>query len=180
MAEVDELFNIIGDKTTNAGLPLKGKEEGDAVADHQLPVFPCKDSSGNEAKIPLAVDGGVAISLDPPGTPVDANGTQTGIVDTDVTVAAITLTTTETYNCISWTGCATRTTLWKLIQHDDGANTTLQEAITGPGAFTFDHMLQKKEIIAGASGTQELRIVGHQLQSSPTDLHGTVEANEKP
>ena len=182
MAHQREVFTILEDKTTaGLGVALKGKVVGDAVADVQMPVLPCQDNSGNEAKIPLAASGAVSVTFDI-GTPVrDSDQATPSALNTDTDVAVITLTATEKYQVKVFMGSSFQPTLWKVIHDNDGTDDEIARFVTGPGDFNFQSSQEAAfEFTAGATGTQELKVVASQLRGPLSDCHASISAVDLP
>ena len=173
MSNQREVFTVFEDKSTpGLGVGLPAKQEGDAVADNQVPVFPCKDSSGNEAKIPLTADNKVAVSLAATGMLSRISATVTpGALNTDTDVAVITLTATEKYLIKSNRASSLQPCKWTIIHDDNGTPDEIQAGLRSSGDFAFDHDSDNSwEFTAGAIGTQEIKIVGSQLRGPLSDM----------
>ena len=154
-------------------------DEGDAPPSDILPVLVAKDNSGNLAFIPLNAQGKVPVSFDF-GDEKSANATVLGVLSTQTEVCKITLTADKVYEKLEFLASCTRSVLWQLVQKDDAAETTVAEAITGPGQFSIYSGLKNLKITAGSTGTQELILYGTQLSGPASDMHGTVGAVELP
>jgi hypothetical protein len=184
MTDQREVFTIVEDKTTaGLGVALKGKAEGDPVADIQMPVLACEDSSGNEAKIPLASDGGVAVTFASAGTKKRDSATVTpGALNTDTDVSVITLTATETYQVRFFKGSSFQPCEFRLEHDDNGTPDELARVVCQPGDNKFESKGGEDviEFTAGATGTQELKIIGSQIRGPLSDMHGSVGILELP
>lgn len=153
--------------------------EGEAVAGDETPVLPCKDSSGNWAHIPLSADNKIAVTSEESGTGKFISGNATpGALLTDTTVATLTLTASESYKRIKMSASSSRTVLWTLVATDDATDTELARGISGPGDYSFEYVCEDIIYTAGATGTQEINLVGNQLYGPLSDMHGIISALE--
>ncbi|MEE8598222.1 MAG: hypothetical protein V3S69_01655, partial [Dehalococcoidales bacterium] len=145
MADASEVFRIL-ENADESGAALPARSEGDTVSANQVGVLPCKDSSGNEAKIPLDADGKIPVSLDSvAGTAWNDHGDVAGAKNSDTTVAAYTMTASKKSSDIRFHGSATKATLWKLVHHNNGVDTILDSGVSGPGSFSFHGDLKNIE-----------------------------------
>lgn len=182
MSDQREVFTILEDKTTvGLGVALKGKVEGDAVANVQMPVLACKDASGNEAKIPLGSNGGVLVQNNV-GTPVRDSALATPVsLVTDIDVAVITLVADGKYNVTAYQGSSLQPMIFRVVHDNAGAETEICRFLTGPGNFNFGNSAQNAwEFVAGSTGVQELKIVASQIRGPLSDAHASISAIELP
>lgn len=177
MADAIEVFTPLQDDITGDGVKWPARKRGDdaAASGNLAPVTAWRDSSGAYTLPQLTATGAVPVDTGgASGTPADGHATVAGVKDTDTTVVAITLTASADYICQEVLGAATKTTLWKLIHHDNGSDNVLAKFITGAGQPSFGDKLANIKFTAGAAGTQELRLIGRLTQGENTDLHGTL------
>ena len=145
-----------------------------------MPVWPCKDSTGGEAKIPLTADNRVAVSLSASGTSKRDSGiaTPAGLL-TDTDVSVLTLVASEMYQIKVFMGSSLQATLWTLIHDNNGTPDEIARWVTGPGDFNFQsNQEQGFEFTAGGTGVQELKIVGNQLRGPLSDFHAAQSSLE--
>ena len=141
-----------------------------------MPVFPCEDSAGNEAKIPLASDGGVAVSSGAVGTKKRDSAVVTpGALNTDVTVSVITLVAGEKYVARLVRGSNLQPTEWRYEHDDNGTPDRLDGAVRGVGFNEFGSLEGQEciEFTAGGAGVQEVKLIGQQLRGPLSDMHGS-------
>ena len=182
MSNQRDVTTIVEDKSTSGlGVALKGKVKGDPVADVQLPVYACEDSSGNEAKIPLAADGGVAISTSSIGTKKrNAAIVIPGSLNTDTDIAVITLVAGETYMLEQFEGSSNQPADWK-VEHDDNGTPDLLVPGTrnaNSNAFSDTNGTKVIQVVAGVVGVQELKLIVKQVRGPLSDAHGSIGAIE--
>lgn len=206
MANEREVFTVL-ETSTGAGQSWRSKQEGAAIAtvEHApaivakkqsqyvllpvetegvaigdaVPVLGAKDSSGNLAYIPLNSDGAVIVSPDEEGTIIEDEATVSASVGSDTDVVTLTLTASEDYKKIDVVASCTFLTLWKILQVDDVTETDLVKFITGPGSFSFEKLFEHLEFTAGATGSQELKLIGKQIYGPASDLNGYIGVLEK-
>lgn len=155
------------------------RDEGQAAPDINVPVLPAKDAANNLQFLKVDAFGNLQVNADA-GSPKDANGTAAGSPpSTFVAVATLTLVASKTYDDIDASASATAATYWKLEQTDDATVTVIADGITGPGAYTSKFVPTNLRKVSGATGTQNLKLSGKQLNGVSTDLHGTITAVEK-
>jgi len=179
MADARELFTVVEDDSTGEGVKLPARIEGDAsAAKNGLIGYSFKDSSGNVILPQLTVSGAVKTDPGAANQKLFNGATIPAVINVATDVAKITLDVSETYGCIGVTFSNTFTTLWELVQDNDGVKTVKDSWITGPGQYTVSlkEALADLEIISGASGVQELIIRGTQKFGLASDLHASVGA----
>jgi hypothetical protein len=175
MADINELFRILDTDGSGTGGAPRSKAEGDAPStDLGIIGFSFKDNAGNVVLPQLNASGELPVTTAGGGTPLEAQGTVASVIATDTQVAAITLATSTAYSKPEFNVASTRTTLWKLIWHDNGGDTTISSWITGSGQYSHCCKLDHSDFTSGAIGTQELRIIGNQLSGPISDLHGYI------
>lgn len=177
MADTAELFRILEDGSSN-GVAPRAKAVGDAPStDNGLMGFSFRDSGGNLVLPQLNASGQLPVTLGAAGTAVRNSGTATpGALNSDTIVNTIVLTASETYEATMAMASSFQDCLWRLIHHDNGVNNELARFVTGSGDFTHSTDLSNITFTAGATGTQELRLVGRQLRGGLSDMHGTISA----
>lgn len=178
MADVREVFPILEDASNVGSVPAKSQAGDSATGKVGMTVFGFRDSSGNLVLPQLNASGQVPVSLAASGTCLDATGNNAGSL-TEVTVATITLTASEEYTAIEAHVACTRAAKFSLVHHDNGADTVLAVILTGPGQFSVQFNLDCLEFTAGATGTQELRVRGLNLDKAAT-MYATVACMQKP
>ena len=185
MADERELFSVLANSSDGAGLGLAAKIDGNAKGagganDNEIGVLPCEDSGGMLRHIPLN-DAGDAVQVDSgaAGTCMSATGKVTPTVGVDIDVAVITLTADKVYTDICFSGSNTRTTEIRLVQDNNGTETTIAQFLVGPGQYSYQEACGCLEITAGSTGVQELKVVGNQLGNPASDIRGNVQCLEK-
>lgn len=178
MADVREAFPILEDASNVGSVPAKSQAGDSATGKVGMTVFGFRDSSGNLVLPQLNASGQVPVSLAAAGTCLSATGNNTGSL-TEVTVATITLTASESYAEIEAAVSCSRAAKFSIVQHDNGADTVLGVVLTGPGQFTVAFKLDCLEFTAGGTGTQELRIRALNLDKAAT-MYATVACMQKP
>lgn len=175
-----EVFPILKN-ASNQGVAADQSQSGDSASGKSgITAFAFKDSSGNlvlpqlTAAGKLAVDSGAST-----GTCKKAFGKNAAGSLTEVTIATITLTASKVYAEIASTVSCTRTSVFRLIHNDNGAETELAVQIVGAGQFSHDFYQPCLEFTAGATGTQELKILAINLDKA-SQLSGTVSCLERP
>jgi len=153
--------------------------EGDVLKTIQMAVLPAKDSSGNEAKIPLTSDGRIPVDDEEPGDPVSDYGTATpSALDTDTDIATVTLTVDKNYRDLSFVLSSRFPCEFRVVQVDDTSETDLLVVNTGSGNLSYCCNPKHLEFDAGSSGTQELKVVAKQLQGPLSAVHAYIDALE--
>jgi hypothetical protein len=154
------------------------RSEGNAIGP-SMPGLVAKDSSGNLAFIKLNSDGEVIVSSGSDGTPLSATAIVAGVLNTVTTVVNLALTVNKKYEEIEFQTACTFPVFWELVQVNDVTLTVVSSWITGAGMYSYGNILKNLLVTAGASGTQQLRIRGTQLQGPASDMHATVGAFQK-
>lgn len=173
MADKRESFASLED-ATGEGAALTKSIEGDAKAGKVGSVgFAFVDSSNNLV-LPKLIDGQIPVTSEQPGNCVDGNGTLAG-TGTEADVAVATLTPSSKYKNIEAIGSCFRDTIFRVVQVDDATVTELGQFICGPGQYSFKFDIKCLEIVAGATGTQSLKLVAKNLNST-SDIRGTIAA----
>jgi hypothetical protein len=189
MADVRESFVTL-EGESQEGLALRAVQEGQSVAAKNGSIgFAFKDNSGN-AILP-SLNGSGQLPVVGPLTDVElraspvpvafvtltgdgrrARGTAGGSL-TLVTVATLTLATSETYENLDFIVSCFRDARFQVILNDDGAETIIADALCGPGAFSFHGQLSEAEFSTGATGTQSIIIKALNL-NAPSDFYASV------
>ena len=180
MAEQAELFRIL-DNGSGAGEAPRSKSEGDAPStDKGIIGFAFKDSTGNVVLPQLDSDGKLPVSSAAPGTTIRDSGTATpAAVVTDTDDITITLTANESYKLCSFGVSSAQPSVWRIEHNNNGTPDELARVFTGPGDFNYSDAPQGCEFTAGATGTQELKIIMQQLRGPVSDAHAYVCALQK-
>lgn len=204
MADGREVFTILENNSTAAGVKLPARSEGDAVGGNHVPVALAKDGSGNYQLLPIRAEGAAVAGNEVPvlaaktasgnwaHVPLDVNNrvptadylgslatlkahdVVEAVLSTPVDTAVITLTNDVAYRVPDFISAASALTTWELIWLNDVTETTLASWLTGAGALSFAKRMEDIAFTAGSSGTQELKLVGTQNIGAATDLHGTL------
>ena len=182
MADIREIFTILEDDGSGAGVKLPARIEGDAsAAKNGLIGFSFKDAAGNVILPQLSAAGGIPI--DEPGTCLSANGSVAGVVLVATDAATLALTLVKTYSKVDLVLSSTQTVKWDIVYIDDvgGApsETNLLSVITGSGQFHYANKTDclKFDTIAG-TGVQNIVIRGTQLKGAPSDMHAFIGLKE--
>jgi hypothetical protein len=173
---------VLGAKDLNGDLQLiNARDEGAAVSGvDALPGLVAKDGSGNFKYLLINNEGELVVSNEPNGSNLDETAIVTpASINTLTTVVNVTLAVDEVYESIEVRGSCSFPVKWELVQVNDVTLTVLDSFLTGPGQYTFTMKYDSMVITAGASGTQQLRLRGTQLQGSVSDMHGYVGAFQK-
>lgn len=177
MADVRETFPVLED-ANGEGVALREIQEGDSAALKSGSLgFSFKDASGNAVLPTLTANGSIPTSSGAAATPLLARGQNAGSVGVDVDIAVLTLTANEKYEEIRANVSCFRESIFQIVQVDDATTTVLDEILVGPGQYTFSVDLKEYLITAGASGTQELKVIGQNLQKSST-MRARISASE--
>jgi hypothetical protein len=181
MAEVAEVFRTLADDATGAGEPLISRIEGEVAAGKEGAIgFAFKDASGNVVLPQLTDAGRVPVDVEPPGIPIDDFGTATPAgLNTDTTVATLTLTVNKVYDVAWFLISSFQDCIWKLKITDDATVTEKEIGATGAGFFTHSSKPHCLEITAGASGTQTIELVAQQLRGPLSDIRGGLCVHEQ-
>jgi len=171
MSNNDPRFSTLREADGSASALHNVTEGSTPVGMNSLTGLVFRDSAGNLTRPQLLPDGSFPISEGAPGTPVCTNN-QTVVngntAETDV--ATLTLTISETYANVMATVSCFSPTVYKLKQIDDATTTVLKVVKVGPGSYTADMLYDIKTIVAGAVGTQELKITGQRISGGPNDF----------
>lgn len=178
MADLRELFPILEDASTGAGLAPISRVEGDASASQRgLIGFSFKDASGNVVLPELDAQGRMQMVLDS-GTPLKGRGLVGGSA-TDVEVCSITLTANEVYDNIVVHGSCFRDAAFQVVHEDNGVDSVIGDFLCGPGQYSFEWQPLKIEVAAGGTGTQKLKVLAKNLNAL-SDLRADITCNELP
>lgn len=174
MADQQELFNTLADASGDGAAPL-ASSAGDAGGAQGSQAYAYRDSSGNVIQPQLDAMGKIPVTLGSAGAKISGHATVTPADSNDTDVVTLTLAASTTYVISMASGSSTKSVLWKIEQTDDAATSDAHKFITGPGAFTQTDCCECIEITTGATGTQELKLIGNQIQGgSLSDMHGSL------
>jgi len=176
MADSRELFPVLA-ASDGAGVPLDQMQQGnDPTSKNGSIGFAFRDSSGNVVLPQLDSAGRLPVITEGlGGTRQYASGVATpSALLTDTDVITETLTVSTDYIVGTLTGSSFHSTLWKLIFDDDGSETELARFLTGPGDFNHTIPTDCIQFSAGATGTQELKVVAQQLWGKLSDMHASL------
>lgn len=180
MADLRESFPTLENVSTQAGVALGARQEGDAASSINGSIgFSFKDSLGNVVLPQLNASGQVPVTLDIAGDNLYARGENATGSATAVTIATITLTASAVYQAPEMVCSSFRDALFQLIWNNNGAESVLADALVGPGCLSFSVALEKLEFTAGATGTQQL-LVKALNQNALSALRATVAVKELP
>lgn len=171
-----EVMPIIANLATNEGELLTGREEGFVAEGKGIQVFPFKDAAGNLRMITL-VDGKMPVTFEGAGEPKKARGENTTGSSTEVSICSIALNTGKTYTNFQFSVTCRRDAYFKLVHNDNGTENILTDVIVGPGQYTFQHIMEKLEVVAGSTGVQEFKIIAKNFEALSA-LRGNVSCVE--
>jgi hypothetical protein len=178
MAFEREVFPTL-ENASGQGAALSQAQAGDVAAGKKGAVgFGFRDSSGNLVLPQLTADGKLPVSQDAAGTCLKAFGKNATGSLTEVALATITLTASAAYTKIASTVSCTRTAVYRLVHNNDGAEVELAVQVVGAGQFSHDFQQDCLEFTAGATGTQELKIYGINLDKA-SQLSATISCLQK-
>lgn len=178
MADNKETTFILTNPDTGAANSPKDMVEGDSPATRIGTIgFAYKDSSGNVVLPQLNADGEVPVTFDSVVVQKFFNrGEISGGSATEATVASVALTPGDVYAEFDWLVSCRRDSYFKLVWHDNGVDNVLADVMTDAGLTTVPVVLERLQITAGGTGTQEIRIRANNLGSGLglSALRGTV------
>lgn len=169
MADPRTNFPVLEDASTQAGLPLHKVSEGAAVSGkNALAAMSFKDPSGNFIYPITDADGKVVVTsqadniahLSAKGELAAGAGTFTL-----VTGCTITLVAESEYRNVGFIVSCFRDAHFQIVQVDDATETVLAEVLCGPGCLTVSEQLEGLNFIAGATGTQELKVMAKNMNA---------------
>lgn len=179
MSDPRTSFPVLEDSSTQAGLPLHKVAEGVAASGkNALAALAFKDPSGNFIYPKTDADGKIAITtssdniayLSDTGEVAAGSGTLTDVAD-------ITLVAESEYRDIGFIVSCFRDALFQIVQVDDASETVLAEILVGPGYLTHSEKLTGLNFIAGATGTQVLKVKGKNMNAQ-SSLRATLIVSE--
>lgn len=177
MANLRESFPTLEDVSTNAGVPLGARVEGDASAAIQGSIgFAFKDINGDVVLPQLNAQGQVPVTMEQVGNNLYARGQNAGSA-TEQLLATITLQNSKTYEDIFMQVSSFRDTEFRLTWNDNGSESELAAALTGPGSLTYGAKLEGVEFTSGATGVQQLKVYG-QNQNATSTMKATISVKE--
>jgi len=94
-----------------------------------------------------------------------------------VTGAEITLDASATYQKIGFVVSCRRDALFQIVQQDDATDTVLAEVVVGSGAYTVIGQFAGLPVVAGATGTQKLKLLAKNFEAL-SSLRGTLTAQK--
>jgi len=168
MADPRTSFMVLEDSTSAAGLPLHKVLEGDALAAKNALAALVAKSGTNLAYLKLnATTGALLVDTGAVGTCKKAKGELAAgsAALALVTGATISLTASKVYEEIGFIVASRRDSLFQIIQVNDVTENILGEIIVGSGAYTVSDQLHCLSFTAGATGTQELKIVAKNFEA---------------
>ena len=123
-----------------------------------------KSNAGNVTLVQLTSDGKVPVSFDSPNTPIsDSDSATPGALNTDVDVVTLTLTASTTYQVEFAAGSHFRACEMRIEHDNNGTPDVKHRWKVGSGDPNYSDTPACIQVTAGASGTQELKIIGKQL-----------------
>ena len=183
MAEVAEIFNTLDDGA-GAGEALRKVQIGDTVASKNgLIAIGFQDASGNATLPSLNGAGQLPVTLGSSGTPRRGAGSATPVaLNTDFDVLVVALPTLSKLHTLQYARADSfKPGVYRVEHNNNGTPDVLARFVVGSG--DYDGVVANCECIqftTGASGTQELKIVGQQLRGGLSDVQGTLCALEAP
>jgi hypothetical protein len=168
MADLREVFPIL-ENADGSGSSVTKVVEYDAASSVSgaVPALIAKNNSGDLVFLTLDPSGRLPVTSEGSGTTIRARGellagnATSGMVT--VTGAVLNLTLDEAYSEISFVVSCFRETHAQLVFNNNGTETIMTDVILGPGQYTFESDLPRDKIIAGSSGTQELKVVARNI-----------------
>lgn len=180
MAFEREIFPIL-ETSGGVGATASQSQAGDAAAGKRgLTSFGFRDSSGNLVLPQLTATGKIAVDTgSSTGTCKKAFAKNATGSLTEVVLATIPLTVSKIYAEIATQVSCTRTSVFRLVHNDNGVENELAVQVVGAGQFSHDFYQPCLEFTAGATGTQELKIFGINLDKI-SQLSSTLSCLERP
>jgi hypothetical protein len=165
MADVREVFTVLEDPTSQAGLPLHKVAEGVAVSGkNALPALVFKDQDLEFVYPQLDADGRILVTTEAVGATAEltvrgelAAGAATMSL---ITGAEITLQADLVYKNVGFIVSCLRDAHFQIIQLDDAAETILADVLVGAGCFSHSEVLTGLNFTAGSTGTQKIQLKG--------------------
>lgn len=178
-----QAFPITEDVNDQTGKPLSHAQEGAVAAGkNAAPILVGKDPSGNLQYIALNSSNEVRVDSESAEVAcLSGSAKVTGNNSVEQTVLTITLAASREYRDIGWSVSNFRQTEYRVIWVDDvgGADTEteLTTVLVGPGQYNSVGELECLSFTSGATGVQELRLVGLNKDAA-SDLRGTLSVKE--
>lgn len=175
------LFGVLNDGA-GAGVGIDKVEPGTTTAASvtntlAAPVF--QNSSGVLVFPSLDANGKIQVAFDS-GTCLNGYAKVTGSTSFQ-DLGSVTLTLTELYNKIGYSIASATEACYELVYIDDDGGspteTILATLMTGPGQYSFCCELSCLEVdTTGGTGTQTLKLRGKLLETTGSEIAGTVAA----
>lgn len=169
MADPREVFPVLEDASTQAGLPIHKVAQGDALAGkNAVPVLGFKDAAGNlrypkvDAQDRLLTNSDVGDEACLSARGELAAGSN---VFATVTGGVITLQADLEYHSVGFLVSCRRSAHFQIVQVDDATETILADIILEGGQSTASEELRCLSFVAGSTGTQELKVVGKNFEA---------------
>lgn len=177
MANLRESFPSLEDASTQAGVALHARQEGQTPASMNGSIgFAFKNSAGNLTLPQLNSAGQLPVTSEKAGNNLYARGTHAGS-GSEQLLATITLANSKVYEDIFMLVSSFRDTEFRLTWNNNGSESELGAMLTGPGSLTASAKLEGVEFTSGATGTQELKLYG-QNQNATSTMKGTIAVKE--
>lgn len=206
MSELRESFPTLEIAGTGAGQAAEAKQQGDAASGYgaigfshkdstgnlilapvrsagesaasapAVPALVFKDSSGNLVYPQLNALGQIQVSTAILGINKSARGSVGGN-QSQVTVATLSLTASKTYRGLEILVSCFRDAVFQVIQNDNGSLTVLADIRVGSGQYSMQTFLERLDVVAGATGTQQLLVKALNL-NSVSDLTAAIATTE--
>jgi ribonucleotide monophosphatase NagD (HAD superfamily) len=180
MADVRTSFTVLEDVTTQAGLPLHKVAQGDAITGkNAIAALIAKDPAGNliypvtnsQGELVVSTESSTASAL------LSEDGTSAGSL-TDVDVVTLTLQNSMTYRELEAIVSCFRDAVFKIVHVDDAVTNILVPGVRcGAGSLNAILNFKTLEFVTGATGTQELKIIGKNLNVQAT-MDGVLSVKE--
>lgn len=181
MADPRVSFPVLEDSGTQAGLPLHKVLEGDAAAaKNALAALTAKDVGGNlryplvdaQRRLSVVTNANDEACLSQRGELAAGSATFA-----TVTGAVITLTADLEYHDIGFVVSCFRDAHFQIVQVDDATETILADILVEAGQSVHSQELHCLSLVAGSTGTQELKLVGKNMNALSA-LRGTLTVSE--
>jgi hypothetical protein len=181
VADPREVFPVLEDASTQAGLPIHKVAQGDALAGkNAVPVLGFKDASGNLRYPKVDAQDRILTNSDVGDEAcLFERGEHTAGSASFVTVtgALITLQADLQYHSVGFIVSCRRSAHFQIVQVDDATENILADIILEGGQPTASEELHCVSFTAGSTGTQALKVVGKNFEALSA-LRATVAVTE--
>lgn len=180
MADLRTSFTVLEDATTQAGLPLHKVAQGDALAGkNAIAALIAKDPAGNLiypvtnslGELVVSTESSTAAAL------LSEDGTSVGSAS-DADIVTLTLQNDMTYRELEAVVSCFRDAVFKIVHVDDAVTNILVPGVRcGAGSLNSVLNFKTLEFVTGSTGTQELKIIGKNLNALAT-MDGVLSVKE--